>query len=323
MSTRVHGPALIGRALLVWLLLMAVESVHGTLRTLLLVPVMGDEASRRLGVLTGSVLVLLVTIATIRWMRAGGTARLLGIGILWALLTVAFEIALGRLILQLDWARILSDHDLRRGGLMPFGLLVMMLAPWIAARIRMGPGKSIGNGIWRNGNIMAGRSSDTQRTLLRQLAGLAGWLVACFVAGAAGAIASADAGTFYAQLARPAWAPPGWLFAPVWTALYALMAVSAWQIWRVHGFGAGRKALLLFVAQLALNTLWTWIFFAWQDGAMAFGEILLLWCFIAATIAAFWRLQAFAAALLLPYLAWVTFATFLTYATWQLNPELL
>ena len=157
----------------------------------------------------------------------------------------------------------------------------------------------------------------------RQIVGLLGWLILCFAAAAVGAVASAQAGAFYQQLARPGWAPPGWLFAPVWTVLYVLMSVAAWLVWRVHGFKEGRTALTLFVVQLGANALWTWLFFVWRQGGVAFAEVIVLWCLIAATAASFRRLNAVAAALLLPYLAWVTFACALTFSTWRLNPHLL
>ena len=149
---------------------------------------------------------------------------------------------------------------------------------------------------------------------------LAAWLTASFAAAALGAVATRQAPEFYAQLARPDWAPPGWLFGPVWTLLYAMMAVAAWRVWRKAGFGT---ALYLFLAQLALNALWSWLFFAWRLGGAAFGEILLLWLLIAATVAAFFRIDRLAAALLVPYLAWVSFACALTYAVWRANPQLL
>jgi len=149
---------------------------------------------------------------------------------------------------------------------------------------------------------------------------LAGWLAASFAAAALGAVATRQAPEFYAQLARPDWAPPGWLFGPVWTLLYALMGIAAWRVWRRAGFGT---AIHLFLAQLALNALWSWLFFAWRLGAAAFGEILLLWLLIAATVAAFFRIDRPAAALLVPYLAWVSFAAALTYAVWRANPRLL
>lgn len=153
------------------------------------------------------------------------------------------------------------------------------------------------------------------------MVGLAGWLLLCFAAAAAGAWASRDAGTFYGQLVRPAWAPPAWLFAPVWTALYTLMGVSAWLVWR--GPRTSRASLRLFVVQLIANALWTWIFFEWKDGDFAFAEIMLLWCLIGATVVSFWRLNVPAAVLLLPYWIWVSFATALTWSTWRMNPGVL
>jgi translocator protein len=159
--------------------------------------------------------------------------------------------------------------------------------------------------------------------VLRQALALLAWLLLTFAAAAIGAIASVNAGAFYAQLSRPGWAPPGWLFAPVWSVLYALMGVAVWLVWRVHGAKGGRTALFLYVVQLAANALWTWLFFAWHQGALAFTEVVLLWCLIVATVVSFWRFNALAAAMLMPYLAWVTFACALTFSTWKLNPGLL
>ncbi len=157
----------------------------------------------------------------------------------------------------------------------------------------------------------------------RQAIGLLAWLVLTFVAAAIGAVASANAGAFYAQLTRPSWAPPGWLFGPVWSALYALMGVSAWLVWRARGLVGARIALILFITQLAANALWSWLFFLWHQGGLAFAEVLILWCLIVATVVSFWRISALATALLMPYLAWVTFASALTFAVWRLNPGLL
>jgi tryptophan-rich sensory protein len=157
----------------------------------------------------------------------------------------------------------------------------------------------------------------------KQTLGLLGWLLLVFTAAAVGGLASAQAGAFYTGLVRPDWAPPGWLFGPVWSVLYALMGVSAWLVWRARGFTGARTALLLFIAQLGVNALWTWLFFVWHQGSLAFAEILLLWVMIVATIILFWRISKVAGALLLPYLAWVTFAAALTYAIWQRNPGLL
>lgn len=162
-----------------------------------------------------------------------------------------------------------------------------------------------------------------RKSISEQVLGLVGWLLLAFAAAATGAIASVGAGSFYEQLARPPWAPPAWLFAPVWTVLYLMMGVSAWLVWRGSGFSRARVALGLFVVQLAANALWTWLFFAWQQGGLALAEILVLWGLIVGTVVAFWRLNALAAVLLLPYLAWVTFACALTYSTWKLNPAVL
>jgi len=157
----------------------------------------------------------------------------------------------------------------------------------------------------------------------KQAIGLAGWLAASFVTGGIGAIASASAASFYGQLSQPPWAPPAWIFGPVWSVLYVLMGIAAWLVWRERGFRGASTALKLFVAQLAANALWTWIFFAWHHGALALGEIGVLWILIAGTIAAFWRLHKLAALLLVPYLAWVSFATALTFSLWRLNPTAL
>jgi tryptophan-rich sensory protein len=153
--------------------------------------------------------------------------------------------------------------------------------------------------------------------------GLAGWLLATFATGGIGAIASASAALFYGELAQPSWAPPAWLFGPVWSTLYVLMGIAAWLVWRDHGFGGAPTALALFVAQLFANALWTWIFFVWHKGALSLAEIIALWLLIAATIRAFWGLHRLAALLLVPYLAWVGFATALTAALWRLNPAAL
>ncbi len=163
----------------------------------------------------------------------------------------------------------------------------------------------------------------TSPTLVRSLAGLLGWLALTALAAAIGGYASAHAGSFYQQLVRPSWAPPAWLFAPVWSALYLMMGLAAWLVWRARGFRGASTALGLFLAQLAVNAFWTWLFFVWRQGAWAFVEILVLWGLILGTTVSFWRVRPLAGALLWPYLAWVTFATALTFATWQRNPLLL
>ena len=156
-----------------------------------------------------------------------------------------------------------------------------------------------------------------------QILGLVGWLLLSFAAGGIGGLASVNAAGFYGQLAQPLWAPPAWLFGPVWSLLFVLMGVSAWLVWRAHGLRNTRPALTLYAMQLVANALWSWLFFAWHLGALAFAEVLLLWLLITATIAAFWRLHRVAALLLAPYLAWVTFAAALNFTLWRLNPSLL
>lgn len=156
-----------------------------------------------------------------------------------------------------------------------------------------------------------------------QTVGLVAWLAVAFAAGAVGAVASIDAASFYAQLARPDWAPPASVFGPVWTALYVLMGIAAWLVWREQGAKGLALALALFIAQLGANALWSWLFFAWRNGALAFAEVLVLLALVIATVAAFWRVRRLAGALLIPYAAWTGFASALTFAVWQGNPNML
>ncbi|MEO8938544.1 MAG: TspO/MBR family protein, partial [Burkholderiaceae bacterium] len=144
-----------------------------------------------------------------------------------------------------------------------------------------------------------------------------------FVTGGIGAIASVRAATFYGQLSQPFWAPPAWLFGPVWSVLYVLMGIAAWLVWRTGESRGTSNALKLFVAQLFVNALWTWLFFVWHLGVVALVEIAVLWLLIAATIVAFWRVRRVAAVLLVPYLTWVSLATALTFSLWRLNPAAL
>jgi benzodiazapine receptor len=155
------------------------------------------------------------------------------------------------------------------------------------------------------------------------IAGLAGWLALVYIAASIGAIASINARTFYAGLVQPPWAPPGGVFGPVWTTLYTLMGIAAWLVWKKGGFRAARPALVLFLVQLAVNALWSWLFFAWHLGGLAFAEVLVLLALIGATCVAFWRSRPAAAYLLIPYLLWVCFASALNYSVWQLNPQAL
>lgn len=161
------------------------------------------------------------------------------------------------------------------------------------------------------------------RSASQQLAGLVAWLALAFAAAAVGAVASVQAASFYSQLARPSWAPPPSVFGPVWSALYALMAIAAWLVWRQPTDERRTLPIALFAAQLAVNALWSWLFFAWHLGAGAFVDVLVLLALIVATIIAFWRVRPLAGILLLPYFAWVGFASALTWSVWQSNPGVL
>lgn len=148
-------------------------------------------------------------------------------------------------------------------------------------------------------------------------------MAATFAAAAVGAAASSGAPEFYHQLTRPSWAPRTWLFGPVWTALYLLMAIAVWMIWSEQESRLATIALGLFLIQLAVNALWSWTFFAWRLGGGSFAEIVLLLALIVATVIAFWRVRPIAAVLMLPYVIWVSFALALNFVLWQSNPELL
>jgi len=163
----------------------------------------------------------------------------------------------------------------------------------------------------------------SSQPLNNQLGSLAGWLLLAIIAAAVGGLGSANAPEFYAQLNLPGWAPPAWLFGPVWTLLYLMMGTASWLVWRQRHTKNVRGALLLYLIQLVTNSLWSWFFFAWQSGFLAFTEIVVLWGLLLATIIAFQKADRRAAALLIPYLAWVTFASALAWNAWQMNPGLL
>lgn len=148
------------------------------------------------------------------------------------------------------------------------------------------------------------------------------WPALTLIAATSGGLASSNARDFYSSLTLPSWAPPGWLFGPVWTALYLMMATAAVLVWLTPNRPT-RRPLMLFVVQLALNGLWTWLFFTWRLGAVAFNEILLLLALIAWTLVSFARVRPAAAILLAPYLAWVCFASYLSLTIWRLNPDIL
>lgn len=158
-------------------------------------------------------------------------------------------------------------------------------------------------------------------TVLRQVVGLAACLALVFAAAGLGShFTAGGVGEWYASLAKPSWTPPDAVFAPVWTALYIMMAVAAWLVWRKAGsFAAAKAPMALFAAQLSLNAAWPALFFGLRMPGPAFAELVVLWAALAATLAAFWRVSRPAALLLAPYLAWVTFAGALNFALWRLN----
>lgn len=158
---------------------------------------------------------------------------------------------------------------------------------------------------------------------MKSLLALVVSFVVCFAAAAIGGLATRRAPEFYEALSQPSWAPPASLFGPVWTVLYALMAIAVWLVWKERSAAGAGTALTLFLVQLALNALWSWLFFAWQLGTAAQVEIVVLLVAIALTIAAFWRARPLAGVLMLPYLAWVAYATALTFALVRQNPGVL
>jgi tryptophan-rich sensory protein len=159
--------------------------------------------------------------------------------------------------------------------------------------------------------------ATTRRSLARSLLALVGWLFLSFSAAALGGLFMP--GEWYAALKKPAWNPPNWIFGPVWTALYTTMAVAAWLVWKRGGLARQRNALALFLLQLLFNAMWSPLFFGMKNPALAFMDIVLLWFALLATVVAFSKARPLAGALLLPYLLWVTFASTLNFALWQLN----
>ena len=124
------------RALAVWLLIIVAESLHGTFRVLCLAPYLGDFRARQVSVFSGALLIFIITFLFIRWMAVPSAKTLLAVGACWVVLTAAFEVALGRLLLGYSWPRIGADYDVSRGNLMAFGLLFLMFAPLSAVKLR-------------------------------------------------------------------------------------------------------------------------------------------------------------------------------------------
>jgi len=149
---------------------------------------------------------------------------------------------------------------------------------------------------------------------------LLGWLALCFaVAGLSGRWTAGEIAGWYSTLARPTFAPPNWLFGPVWTLLYALMAVAAWRVALSAPSPQQKLALALFLVQLALNFAWSFFFFRLHQIGWALAEVAVLWAMIGATTVAFFRVNPASAWMLTPYWAWVGFASLLNWAFWRLN----
>lgn len=146
-----------------------------------------------------------------------------------------------------------------------------------------------------------------------------GALALCWIVAGLGSLATfSQIPTWYATIAKPAWNPPSWLFGPVWTVLYLLMAISLYLLWTSKNKDKAR-AIDFFYIQLILNILWSWIFFGWHQIGLALVEIILLWVFIFATIISSYKVSRIGSWLLIPYILWVSFAGYLNYTIWMLN----
>jgi benzodiazapine receptor len=146
-------------------------------------------------------------------------------------------------------------------------------------------------------------------------------IIVCLAVGFLGSLATRPAiPEWYAGLVKPAFNPPNWVFGPVWTVLYLLMGIALFLVWRLGLDTRGVKtAVVLFLVQLALNALWSWVFFGWHQLGWSFAVIVALWVFILLTMLRFFPLLKAAAWLLVPYLVWVSFASVLNFSIWRLN----
>ena len=154
------------------------------------------------------------------------------------------------------------------------------------------------------------------RTVLGLLAFVAAVLAVAALSGLSVAQAVPD---WYGTLNKPSWTPPAWLFGPVWTVLYLMMAIAAWLVWNRQGLAGAGVPLGLFAVQLALNAAWSPVFFGLHAVGWGFGVIMALWVAVLATQVAFWRVVPMAGWLLVPYQLWITFAGALNLAIWHLN----
>lgn len=150
--------------------------------------------------------------------------------------------------------------------------------------------------------------------------GLAIFIAVCLGAAGLGSIATTpEINGWYQTIEKPSWNPPDWVFGPIWTTLYIMMAIAAWLVWRTDGFKTAGRPLILFALQLTLNVAWSWIFFGLHKPGWAFAGLVVLWLAIVATTAIFFQRSKMAGWLMVPYLAWVSFAGVLNFAIWRLN----
>ena len=152
---------------------------------------------------------------------------------------------------------------------------------------------------------------------MKSILGFLFWFIITFLAAFIGS--RFMPGEWYSHLAKPLWNPPNWIFAPVWTLLYFMMAIAACLVWKRHGLVNAEIPLSLFVLQLGLNAMWSWLFFGLHKPGLAFVDIIVLWILILVTLLTFWKLNRIAGALMIPYLAWVSFASVLNFALWRMN----
>lgn len=149
--------------------------------------------------------------------------------------------------------------------------------------------------------------------------GLAGFIAACVLAALSGAFFRP--GAWYRTLRKPTWTPPDWLFPIAWSILYLMIAIAGWLVWRAAGFSGAGLALGIYGLHLICNALWSALFFGARRMDLAFVDVAAMWISLALTIALFAPISPLAAALLAPYLAWVTFAGALNFTIWRRNPE--
>ena len=173
------------------------------------------------------------------------------------------------------------------------------------------------SGVAKEGTRPGDGGAPRPRPGTRVVLGLLGWLALCYGAALIGA--QFMPGEWYAALEKPTWTPPDWLFGPVWTVLYGMMAVAAWLVWKEFGFRAASGSLVLFVGQLGLNSAWSWVFFGLHRPGLALFNLVALCVVVAGLAFIFWKRIRLAGGLLVPYLLWISFAAALNFEIWRLN----